>query len=244
MLRKYFLIGFRTLRRKPTYTFLNVSGLAIGMAVCLLVGLYVHDELQFDRFHQHADRIVQIGHETSFMGRSLVTSYPLKQTLQEHVPAIELATHFKSGSTALQTNPDLYIFGFAALFVLVIAGINYVNLATAQGMKRALEVAIRKTMGTTRGRLAMQFLIESILVGSAALGLSFLLAEAILPLFNHSFGKHLGLFQHGWIVAGLCVFLFLVAIASGAYPAFFLSRFRPVVAMRGQAHTSAAGATY
>jgi putative ABC transport system permease protein len=411
MFRKYLLIGFRALRRKPIYTFLNVSGLAMGMAVCMLIGLYVHDELQFDRFHEQTDRIVQIGHESSFWGRSLVTSYPLKETLQQHVPAVKLATHFMPrthritnesqevsddftvvygepaffqiftfnpvagnpsaalnhpdgiiitesvarrffgktntvGETLLISGEDsseavtvlaivedpparstiqfdmivslhrlpayhrlpdgwgaymystyallherigreileaqiqqalkphfeneppltfavplasvylsglhraegfrgelkyLYIFGFAALFVLLIAGINYINLATAQGMKRALEVGIRKTLGATRSQLGLQFLIESLLVSSAALVFAFFLVEVALPVFNGFFEKNLALFRHGWVVAGLCVFVFLVGIASGSYPAFFLSRFQPVRAMRGQTHTITAG---
>jgi len=70
MLKNYITIALRNLKRKPGYAIINVVGLAIGMACCLLIGLYMEDELLFDRFHAHADRLLILGSET-FSGARL-----------------------------------------------------------------------------------------------------------------------------------------------------------------------------
>jgi len=91
MLKNYFVVAFRSLRRRPLYSAINVFGLSVGMVACLLIGLYIHDELSHDAFHEHSDRIVAIGVESSFMSdRGRMASYMLGDVLQAEVPGVEM----------------------------------------------------------------------------------------------------------------------------------------------------------
>jgi len=89
MLRNYLTIAYRTLRRQLGYTCINVSGLALGMAACLLIGLYVRDELSHDAFHEQADRIVAIGAQSDFTGTGDAVPYPLGDVLLANVPGVK-----------------------------------------------------------------------------------------------------------------------------------------------------------
>ena len=367
MLRSYLKIALRNIQRRAGFTAINVFGLAVGMAACLLIGLYVGDELSYDRFHAKADRIYVMGIDNNFFGRSMATPYPLASVLDARLPAVEravrtvtrgesvvrrpgrtmegarrllladaaffqvfdfplvrgtpasaleapdaavitqsmardffgeadpmgeviqvalrdsthtltvrgiaadgsdhstiqfdvvaplslleagrrdpegwglrmfqtyallgqplppdtLAAQAKRAVAARLSDIDreppeffsiplpalylsdqhdtegfrgqsryLYIFGSVALFILLIAAVNYVNLVTVQAQQRAKEVGVRKTMGAGRGQLARQFLSESVLVSGAALGLALGMAALALPAFNGSFGTELTL---------------------------------------------------
>ncbi len=411
MLRNYLKIALRNLKRRAGYTAINIAGLAIGMAACLLIGLYVGTELSYDDFHREADQVYVMGRESNFFGRSIATSYPLAPTLVASVPSVEQAVrtveragvtvrHVESGvedeqklvmadSTFFQmfsfplvrgtpasvlSAPDaavitasmardffgtadpigqtleierrdttytltvrgvatdapsnstiqfdlvaplrlldaerrapdswgsmmfrtyarlqqpiladtlaaqtkravgarvadlgrepgtylampltelylsdlhetegfrgqrnyLYIFGSIALFILLIAAINYVNLVTVQAQQRAREVGVRKALGAQRTQLAGQFLSESTLVSAAAFGLALGVAAVVLPVFNTSFGTELALFEsgHGLLFAGLSAFVLVIGVLAGGYPAFVLSRFQPVRVLQGTA---------
>ena len=130
----------------------------------------------------------------------------------------------------------VYIFSAIALFVLLIASINFMNLSTARSASRAREVGVRKVLGSARGTLIAQFLSESLLVTLAATLLALLLAALLLPLFNQLAAKSLAL--NGPTLAWLLPFLLLITLVlsllSGAYPAFFLSAFRPVEVLKGK----------
>ena len=407
MLKNHLLIAFRNLRRRSGYSAINVLGLAVAFACCLLVGLYVEDELSYDRFHDDADGLVAVG-KRAFWGTGLSTPYPLGPALEE-IPGVEHAVRTGyARPTSVATTPDgdgyelralpadpaffetfsfplqrgeaatvlgapdgavltvttartlfgdadpigkpvyvehrdttllltvtgvaddvpeastiqfdltvpmaivpeeyrredswgasmyqtyarlkapvdtaafntqlrttladrmpeghdassffavslpslylsdlhtadgfrgqtryLYIFGSIALFVLLIAAINYVNLVTALGTQRAKEVGVRKTLGAGRGRLALQFLGESAIQSVLALVLAFGLAALVLPVFNELFEKSLALdlAAHGGAILGLSLFVLGVGVLAGLYPAFVLSRFQPVEALRGR----------
>ena len=137
----------------------------------------------------------------------------------------------------------LYIFGSVALFILLIAAINYVNLVTAQAQQRAKEVGVRKTMGAGRGQLARQFLSESVLVSGAALVLALALAALAMPVFNGSFGTELSLRDsgRGGLLVGLAAAMLGIGVLAGAYPSFVLSRFQPVRVLRGASGTTTGG---
>ena len=411
MLKNYLKITLRQRRRQPLYTAINVLGLAVGMACCLLIGLYVEDELSYDRFHEKSDRLVAIGTDLSW-GRSLMTSYPMAPTLETELPDVAQAVRvvrsnpsvvreatqmqgkhrtllvdaaffevfsfpLKPGdpATALNTpdalvitetmartyfgNEDpmgqtlhltlqgethaltiqgvaedppehstiqfemvaplsllpasqrndqawgaymyrtyallthkeakttlnekmapvlskhyegrkrpptffalplpavylsdlhrtssfkgqaryLYIFGSIALFVLLIAAINYINLVTAQATRRAREVGVRKTLGAARGQLMRQFLSEAVLLSGAALLAAVLLTALALPAFNILFDKSLSLDvqQHGGSLLALSAFVLLIGMLAGIYPAFVLARFKPVEVLRGAGTTT------
>ncbi|MDX1547191.1 MAG: ABC transporter permease, partial [Rhodothermales bacterium] len=417
MLQNYLKIALRTLRRSPGYALLNIAGLALGLAACLLIGLYVQDEHAYDRFHERGDcifrvsqRVEQPGDEALWawtggrmapaieadfpaveaavrlhrsgapvryvdeadatrsrafreddvlfadpdffdvftfravqgdlataleapgsvvLTRSTARRYfgqadPLGKTLSydgrlplrvtavvEDVPA---ASHFtfdllapmaafkqlagmpvdaefgsfwwpstwtyvllRDAGAAAEIEPqlrpfinryrenteyiptleplhDLYlrsaatstpeptsslatvrIFVLIALAVLLLACINFVNLATARSARRAREVGVRKVAGAARGQLIRQFLGESILLSLVALGLAVGLVELLLPAFNAFTGRTLaaGYADNGAFWAGLAALVVFTGIAGGAYPAFYLAGFRPARVLKG-----------
>lgn len=133
----------------------------------------------------------------------------------------------------------IYIFGAVALFMLLIACINFINLSTAGAAKRAKEVGIRKVMGSLRRELVKQFLIESLLITVLSLAIAGLLMQFALPVFNGLSGKHL---HFGSQLKPILAFLalgLLVSILAGMYPAFFLSSFKPVATLKGKFTTQA-----
>jgi ABC-type antimicrobial peptide transport system permease subunit len=145
-----------------------------------------------------------------------------------------LHSHFVNGRPAGGRIEYVRLFSGVAIFILVIACINFMNLATARSVKRAKEVGLRKVVGSSRVYLVGQFLGESTLFACSAMLLSVLLLFALLPLFNMFTGKHIGvsLAQPAfWLVlAAITLFTGLVA---GSYPAFYLSSLRPVRVLKG-----------
>jgi putative ABC transport system permease protein len=126
----------------------------------------------------------------------------------------------------------VYIFGAIALFMLLVACINFINLSTASASSRAKEVGIRKVAGSGKFQLIRQFLSESILIAMLALMIGFVLVRLALPAFNNISGKHL-LFDEKPIVAFILTGL-LVGVIAGIYPAFYLSSFKPIAVLKGK----------
>ncbi|MBD0256572.1 MAG: ABC transporter permease, partial [Cytophagales bacterium] len=138
----------------------------------------------------------------------------------------------------LEPNGDVryvYLFSAVALFVLVIAGINFTNLATARAAARAREVGVRKVLGSLREQLIGQFLFESVLLAAIALLLAVGLVYVALPTFNALSGKdlRLDLLAHPLLLPGLPGVALAVGVAAGIYPAFVLSAFRPAAVLKG-----------
>ena len=131
----------------------------------------------------------------------------------------------------------VYIFLFAALFILVIASINYMNMATARSARRSREVGIRKVSGSSRGMLIRQFLGESLLITLISFILSLILVKLLLPGFNDLSDKSLqfGIMAMREVVLSGVLIALVVGVVSGLYPAFYLSRFNPVVVLKGLA---------
>jgi putative ABC transport system permease protein len=149
------------------------------------------------------------------------------------------AIHLHSNKTAeLGANGNVqyvYIFSAIAFFILLIACVNFMNLSTARSSNRAKEVGIRKVLGSLRGNLVMQFMMESVLISALALVLALGLAWLLLPVFNELAAKqmYIGLFSRPWLAPGLLVLVLLVGVLAGSYPAFFLSAFRPIAVLKG-----------
>jgi putative ABC transport system permease protein len=422
MLYAHVLTFFRNLRSKPAVTLINLGGLSVGIAVCILIALFVADELAYDRFHEKGDRIYRVvadmrsakGEVDRFaraswpMGPAMVETYPeveaavrliptqlpvlhgteyhfdnrvffAEQTLfevfsfplvegdpatalrhpntvvltrdlaerhfrgqsavgqslivgdtttvtvtgvVENVPGnshiqfdllISLAT-FEAAQTpdygwdwmllstftyvlvrpdadigalrhrvsqmaterfgevleqvgfgltmGLEHLPEIYlysdrkaqmlevsdpwtVYGFMAiaLFVLVIACVNYMNLATARSLQRAREVGVRKTLGAQRGSLVRQFLGESIVLTTLALLVALLLAATALPVFNSMAGKELSMDTLLSLTAVVIIAggVLLVGLLAGSYPAAVLSGFVPSRALQGEVNTSRYG---
>lgn len=130
----------------------------------------------------------------------------------------------------------VYLFSGIALFVLIIACINFVNLSTARATTRAQEVGMRKTLGAVRYRLIGQFLGESVVHSLLSLVLAVMLILLAMPWFNTIVGRSLSLniLQVPWLIPGFVGLALLVGITAGSYPAFVLSSFQPVRVLRGK----------
>jgi putative ABC transport system permease protein len=417
MIKNYLKVAMRTLRKHKGYSFINISGLAIGMAVCILILLWVQSELSFDRYHENADRIHRLILDAEVGGGSLHTAAimapaapaivqdypevisaarlrgPRRQSVQyqnklfqERLVGIAdnslfriFSFNFLAGDpqTALEApytvvitaamaqkyfgfndplgqvlkiggekeytvtgvvaempanshlrfnmlqsfvtvlneepqlkenwfdirfftylllaenaEPDqfesklaalvdkhlgeqlkamqgtltlslqpltrihlysdlerdlsssgniayLYLFSGVALFVLLIAGINFVNLSTARSSSRVQEVGMRKTLGAVRGGLVSQFLGESMLYSLLSLFLALGLVSLILPAFRSLVGRDLSLnfLDAPWLALALLGAALLNGLLAGAYPAFFLSSFHPVRVLKGTFRT-------
>jgi len=138
---------------------------------------------------------------------------------------------------------SVIIFSIIAVFLILIASINFMNLSTASGAKRATEVGIRKVAGAEKKRLIWQFLTESFLTTLMALILAVVLVELFLPAFNNLAGKSLEMLSLGplRILLGLLLIGVFVGFASGSYPAFFLSSFKPTDVLKSGAMRGARG---
>ena len=137
----------------------------------------------------------------------------------------------------LDANGDLkyvFIFSAIALFILLIACINFMNLATARSAHRAKEVGVRKVLGSLKSQLVNQFLAESILISLFSFVLAVGLAYLAIPYFNNLSNKELALpFTEPLFLASIFGGVLLVGFMAGSYPAFFLSAFKPVQVLKG-----------
>ena len=421
MLRNYIKIAFRNLLRHKAYSFINVTGLAIGMACSILIMLWVQDELGYDRFHKNADNIYRItavlaeldikaavsptpvaqafksevpeiinavrlsGFNTDFLqvGEKLFEekkilyadsnflqffSFPLIEgdpaTAMNHPEGIlitqEMAKKYFGNEPALgktlrknhkddftvtgvladiptnshvrfdfiqpmaflaRTNDDLkkniwdnfnfytyvlldknikgsadelvkieskfleiykrneknlkvafqlqpltnihlhsnfladypghgnaqyvYIFIVVGIFILAVACINFMNLATARSARRAKEVGLRKVAGAVRFQLIRQFLSESSLISFIALALAILIVIASLSAFNSLAGKSLSIsLFNSKLILGLLAITLLTGLLAGSYPALFLSGFMPVKVLKGDLKAGAGGSMF
>ena len=123
-----------------------------------------------------------------------------------------------------------YILTCIAVFILIIACINFINLAVAQSLKRSKEIGIRKVVGSTRKQLIKQFLTESFLVSLIAFAIAIFLTILILPFFNELANKKLSLsyLSDGYLYAGYFLLLLVTSFIAGFYPSLVLSAFQPV----------------
>lgn len=422
MFQNYLSVAIRNLRRHPAYSLINISGLAIGMATCILILLYIHDELSYDWYHPHADRVYRIVDDIESGGQTVQTAgtpTAWGPALKRDFPEIELLVRMRGTGSAwlvdlgntiyyerkviwaepdlfemfsiplvsgdpgtalvepysmvisedlafkyfgaedpvgkvvnldnrwdftvtgvmknIPTNshmrPDMFVsyttmnvirswdlgdweyhrnlytyirlrenvspdefeaklpdflerhagdqyresgmslrpslqplvdihlysnresehepngdFRYVALFmaiaflVLIIACINFINLATARSEMRAREVGVRKVLGANRIQLIRQFLGESVLMAGLAAVVAVILVHLALPAVNEIAGKQLSLpLTDLMVLASLAVGTALIGLAAGSYPAAYLSGFLPAVVMKGNPETGKKG---
>ena len=418
MFKNYLKIAVRNLLKHKTYSFINLTGLAIGITCCVLMLLFIHEEFSYDRFHVNAERIYRVGNEGRFgneIWKGARTSHPLASALAAEFPEVQHAVRFyrlyqplvQHGDkkfieprffyadstvfavftfplingdprTALaqpyslvltqemaqkyfgaddpigqtlaiagagdfqitgvlqnipanshlacdflasyetlrvQNNPNfgewnaivtstyillsaqyqtadleaklpalvakyqtqsqgatqrlfldplldlhlrssfnsdlgtrgsmatIYLLAVIAAFILLIACINFMNLATARSLRRAREVGVRKVMGAQRLQLVRQFLGEAILLSFGAMLLAVPLVELLLPIFNQLVDKKLALdLSKNLSAAGVFAAIgLLVGVISGSYPAFALSAFQPAEVLKSQLQSRARG---
>ena len=140
----------------------------------------------------------------------------------------------------------VYIFSVVAVFLVLIAAMNYVNLATARSTRRAREVGMRKVVGSGRRPIILQFLSESVVFTLISLVLSLLLLILLLPKFNELAGRSFDLqvIYSPVVLVTVIGILLIVGIIGGSYPAFFLSRFSPVTVLKGEITQGTAGSMF
>jgi len=421
MIQNVLKLAFRNLRKQPGYTAINLLGLALGLAACLLIALWVRDELQFDRFHEHAGRIYRTLGDVRFGGADMqiaCSAAPMAEALLKDYPQIEAVCRFRgkgdlsvrrddrvfSESNALFADASVFqvftfplvegdphsalrepnsvvisekiaqkyffgrsplgetlhfdkkwtakitgvmrdipdnshiradfflsmhsleeskeinwlsfnfstyilfregydptafqtewpavvqryvapeaerilsmkwadfeksgnrvafgmipmtrihlhggnrngelspngsaqtvrVFGIIALFILLLAAVNFMNLSTARAARRAREVGVRKVMGSHRSQLVGQFLGESVLLSFLAALPALLAVRLILPAFNRLADKNIALdfWTQPELLLGIFGFIVLTGLLAGIYPAFVLSGFQPIKALK------------
>ncbi|MBN1272913.1 MAG: ABC transporter permease [Candidatus Aminicenantes bacterium] len=407
MFKNYFIVALRNVKKQKGYSFINIAGLAVGMAVCILILLVVRDEFSYDRFHEKADRlyrVIRVDNRDTDQRRIALTQAPLADALKQTFPEIEEAATFNySGGSIrisdeyfpgirisltdpsffrmfsfdfLRGDPDtalndphsvviteeesekffgpkdplgkvlefrglvdlkvtgvfrkprhshielglimskeLYreagvdiqtwqrfnyttyvllrknvrpedvnsklftfldsifsadtrmalelqplkriylhsgfdydvmirtsdirlsvILSIIAIFILVIACVNFLNLATARSEKRMREVGLRKVVGASRSQLIRQFLSESVFLAFLAAAVAVILVEFSLPFFNNLLQKDMTLFgtMSPGMIFSLCAIAMITGLAAGVYPAFVLSSLQPVCTVQGK----------
>src|SRR5665647_1973351 len=281
MIKNYFIIVWRNLRKNKTFSLINIAGLSIGLACAMLILLYVKDEVSFDRFHKNVNNIYRVVTRSkhrgieykdnwySFFLNTFVVLNPKSslETIENQMQAFyihdasetynemikkygggadaSMGTYFLQSFTDMHMNTELpaqnglvnasnpmysYILSGIALFILLIACINFVNLTVARSLKRSKEIGIRKVIGSDRRQLIIQFLGESFLLCFVAFSMALLIVQLILPVFNDLANKALSfsyLFDAKLITGYLLLFL-LTGLLAGFYPALILSGYKPV----------------
>jgi len=157
---------------------------------------------------------------------------------------IHLNSNFMMEPGPTGDGKTVYLLLGIAFFIIIIAWINYINLATARAIGRAKEVGVRKAIGSNRQQLITQFLFESVLFNTLALFLALILMIIMVPFFNQLSGQELsyGLFIKNSFWLGLFSLFIFGVFLSGVYPAFVLSRFKPVEVLKGKMVNTEQGA--
>jgi putative ABC transport system permease protein len=139
---------------------------------------------------------------------------------------------------------NILIFGVVAIFILLLAAVNFINLSTARATRRAKEVGVRKSLGTSKARLVFQFLLESVLICLFSLVIALCLAELFTFIFYWVTGQQLSIRIWSSPLSILLVigFSILVGLLSGLYPALYLTRFQPVKVLKGNVYTGRSSA--
>ncbi len=170
--------------------------------------------------------------------RAIKMDYTLQPLADMHLYSEDIVDRARNSNVAaLSQGKLLYvkIFAIVALFVLLIASINYMNLTTARFSSRSKEIGIRKSIGAQKSHLVVQFLLESLFVTMVSFLLSILVVNLVLPAFNQFTGKQLslGFFTDPRIWIYSIVATILVGLLSGIYPSLLLSGFNPVLLLKG-----------
>lgn len=151
------------------------------------------------------------------------------------ITAIHLKSDMSNEPEELGSMSYIYIFTSVAFFMLLIACINYMNMATARSARRAKEIGVRKVAGSSKMQLVGQFLMESVLLTVIALAFSIAIIYFLLPVFNTLSGKQL---RFDALITPLVLLVMLgiivfVGLVGGSYPAFYLSKFKPITVLKG-----------
>jgi len=160
-------------------------------------------------------------------------NYSLVNVRDIHLNPVKYESQMKQGGSRTY----VYIFITIAILILLIACINFMNLATARSAERAKEVGVRKTLGSHKDQLIYQFLVESIIMSVISLFVAIGIIYFALPYFNGLAGKNLSINYTSMVLPAMLVFAIIVGLLAGSYPAFVLSGFNPAVVLKGNMQT-------
>jgi putative ABC transport system permease protein len=198
--------------------------------------------LTYVLLREHADPILTDRKLTNFRNAYIYDSsaaYHVELGLQKF-DQVYLHSHFENGKVAGGRIEYVHLFGIVAIFILLIACINFMNLTTARSVKRAKEVGVRKAIGAMRAMLIKQFMSESLMLTAFAVFIAVLLTILLLPVFNSITQKQLVL-PFNQIPFWISIFIITITtgLISGSYPAIYLSSFNPVKVLKSTAKLGA-----
>ena len=175
--------------------------------------------------------------------QELTPDQPRNQLVLQPLTSIHLHSNRGLEAEANGSMNTVYIMSAIALFILVIACINFMNLTTAQSLKRAREVGVRKVVGSRKIQLVFQFLNESVIISFIALILAIAVLLVVIPEFSEISGKHIVFnpLENSFVLILFISITFFVGIIAGIYPAFFLSAFKPTEVLKGNFISNAKG---
>ncbi len=245
----------------PLGATLNLFDFIDVVVVGVIQDIPIHSHLQFEALSS-MDIAKEMGYTVESWGNSTFNTYIQLDALADYKeveskiagfardkPTLEeeqtlklqplSSIHFSSGidfeNAVVGNKTYVIIFFSAGLFLLVIASINFMNLAMLLSLRRSKEVGIRKSVGAAKNQLVMQFLLEAVLMVTLAFGLGALLAKLMLPLFQEFVRQPLVLdFSDPQLIGTAAVLLLITVLLSGAYPAFYLTSFDPIKVLKGQ----------
>ena len=233
----HFHLDFMLSMKNVDYGFGNFLSMNFQTYILLLKGTDYH---AFEKnFTQVVDKYI-LPQAKQFMNINSMDDFKKAGNKLDYFLTPLTDIHLKSNRfPELEANGNIqyvYIFGAVAIFILLIACINFMNLSTARSAGRAKEVGIRKVLGTERKNLISQFLAESVLMAFISLVIALVIAYFTLPMFNEVSAKNLSISNifSAQILPFLIALPILVGIIAGSYPAFFLSNFKPVLVLKGR----------
>jgi putative ABC transport system permease protein len=177
-----------------------------------------------------------------YAGKDLKAMGFNKEQFLTAIKDVHLFSNTTSNVTPNGSVTYLYILASIAIFTLLIACINFMNLSTARSSKRSAEVGVRKVLGAEKNSLIRQFIGESIFMSLVAFVFALIFVKALLPLFSKLANKEIVFFISGtWmLLAGFFVLALLTGLIAGSYPAFYLSSFKPIKVLKGRINNSLA----
>lgn len=166
------------------------------------------------------------------LGKSLKLRIFMQPVADIHLRSYDIDDGDKSHAGDIRF---VWLFGAIAVFILIIACINFINLSTARSANRAKEVGLKKAIGSYRSDLIRQFLAESLLYSFLSFAIGILMAWLLLPYFNSLSGKALTFpWNTWWLIPSFIAAAFVIGMLAGLYPAFYLSAFQPIAVLKGQ----------
>jgi putative ABC transport system permease protein len=201
----------------------------------LAIGAYTYMVLQEGYnpldFHKELKKLVQEKVAPAFDKAGLNIEHELQPITDIHLHSKIAMEESTSGDLSY-----LYTFGVVAFFLITIACINYMNLATGRSLNRAKEIGVRKVLGSQRSAIVYQFLLETVMLSVLSLVISFVLIALLLPSFNTLAGKQLEysyVFQPNSLLILISLMVF-IGVVGGSYPALYLSDFNPSLVLKGK----------